>query len=267
MSGTKAGAGAAGLLAVLGLGLARNVDSCASAGVRGSRAVGELGEGAVVGSRAVWGVDDATRLGGRVEAEMPGAAVGRALPEAGGSARALEAGHGRIQPGDIFDFSFDVALETIDLVETGDEAWNDLAIPDSGGTKCPRLIDATEDDSAWSELLGGLGIACAPLVVVGVQGEDEDALRLGLRTETFALAARACARAGGHCLLVACPPDDTAACLRATEHSHLGTRLTPDLFAYERALVHALLTQDPAPTAIASVDARGDAPRLRIARP
>lgn len=253
-------AGAVGVLAILGLVIVRNADTCVSAGARGARVAGRAGDEAIAGSRAVWGVEDAARLGGRAEAASAAGRLGGA---------SVEAGHGAEVAGDVLGAGLDVALEAIDLAGPEDEAPSLATLDGSEGgrTRCPRTVDATVSDDAWQELLGGFGVACAPILVVGVQGDAPMGLRIGDREHAMSKLARDCLGVGAQCMFVACPRDAAAACFAASERSLYRASLTENLFAYERDVVEGLLAQDPAPIAIAVPDLGGERPRLVVARP
>lgn len=265
--GGKAGA-AGGVLVVLGLGFARFGDDCARGGVHGARAIDDVA-GAAAGSRmASWGptevagagLDDAARLGVKVDgAALPGLR-GAGLHDGLTGARAGDGPWFEV----VREFGIDVGVELVGVDLDGEPAE---AVATPGQVRCPRRLEVTRTPAAWDELLGGIGVACAPVVVVGTASADAKALRVGERDVALLELAKACAEVGARCVLVGCPAANAEACVDETEESFLDNGLQPSLPAYVRGLVERALTQEVAPVVIAELAAVEGAAKLVIVRP
>lgn len=275
--GGKAGA-AGGVLVVLGLGFARFGDDCARGGVRGAGALDDVA-GAAAGSRmASWGpsevagagVDDAARLGlsaddaARLGVKVDGAALpglrGAGLHEGLAGARASEGPWFEA----VRDFGLDVGVEIVSADMDGELP---SVVASRGQVRCPRRLEVTRTPEAWDELLGGVGVACAPVVVVGTASADGKALRVGEHEVALLELAKACADVQARCVLVGCPAVKAEKCVDETEESFLDDRLQPSLPAYVRGFVERALTQEVAPVVIAELAAVDGAAKLVLVRP
>lgn len=261
-------AGAVGVLAVLGLGLARFGDDCARGGVRGAGALDDVA-GAAAGSRmASWGpseiagagVDDAARLGVKVDGAVLPGLRGAGLHEGLAGARASEGPWFSA----VRDFGIDVGVELVSADFDG-ELPEVVATP--GQVRCPRRLEVTRTPEVWDELLGGVGVACAPVVVVGTASADGSALRVGERDVALLELAKACADVQARCVLVGCPAVKAERCVDETEESFLDTPLQSSLPAYVRGFAERALTQEVAPVVIAELAAVDGAAKLVLARP
>lgn len=271
--------GVAGGSVVLGLGaiLARCGDDVVRSGAHGARFVDDA---AVVGASprvAAWGpnggaritaddaarvglgADDAVRLGVRVErAGVPGMR-GVAL---GDDAMAAGAGEGPWFEA-MRDFGIDVGIEVVST-DFGDELPQVVAT--AGQVRCPRRVEVTRTPDAWEELLGGLGVACAPVVVVGTASASGNALRVGTEDVPLVDMARACADVGARCVLVGCPAAQAEACVAGSEESFVDNPLRPSLREYVRGFVAQAFSQAVPPVVIAELAVVGGAAKLVIAR-
>jgi hypothetical protein len=246
--GSKAGV-AGGAVAVLLLGFARVGDDCARGGVRGAAAVDDLARAG--GRGAAWeaagaGIDDAARLGVKVDgAALPGVR-GVVLHEGAAGARAGE-GSWLEAAGEL---GIDVGME---LVGTD---WDDAppaVVTEPGQVRCPHPIALTRAPGAWDDLLGGEGIACAPVVVVGTATPDGTGLFVGVDAEPLRELSQACVDVGARCLFVGCPVDQAGACVAATEQSLRAEPLVRSLRPYVRGLVARVLAQPVSPVVIAEL--------------
>lgn len=261
---------------VLGLGaiLARCGDDVVRSGARGARLVDDA---AVVGAgprMAAWGpegaaritaddaarmglsADDAARLGVRVERTgMPGVALGDDVMAGAGEGPWFEA---------MRDLGLDVGLEVVST-DFGGELPEVVATP--GQVKCPRRVEVTRTPEAWEEFLGGLGIACAPVVVVGTASADGKALRVGDEDVPLLELSRACADVGARCVLMGCPAERADECVAASEASLRDNPLRPQLREYVRGFVAQAFSQAVAPVVIAELAAVDGKAKLVIARP
>lgn len=272
-------AGLAGGSVVLGLGaiLARCGDDVVRSGAHGARFVDDVavaGAGPRVASwgpsggaritaddaaRVGLGADDAARLGVRVEGAGVTGMRGVAL---GDDALAAGAGEGPWFQG-MRDLGLDVGLE---VVSTDFEGELPPVVATPGQVRCPRRVEVTQTPDAWEELLGGLGVACAPVVVVGTASADGHGLRVGAEDVPLVDMARACADVGARCVLVGCPAARAEACVAETEESVLDTPLQPSLPAYVRGFVARAMTQAVPPVVIAELAAVEGAVKLVVAR-
>jgi hypothetical protein len=269
--GSKAGL-AGGVLVVLGLGFARVGDDCARAGIRGAGALDEVGGAAsgtrmaswgpneIAGARTGLGADDATRMGARADgAAMPGL-HGAGAREGVAGARGGEGPWFEA----VRDFGVDVGVEIASTDLDGDLP---AAVATPGEVRCPRRLEITRSPGEWDELLGGFGVGCAPVILVGTASADGKALRMGEEDVPLLELVRSCADVGARCLVVGCPAEGADACVAETKESHLHTRLQPSLPIYVREFVERALTQEVAPVVIAQLAAVDGRAKLVIARP
>jgi hypothetical protein len=275
--GNKAGL-AGGVVVALGLGLARFGDDCARGGVRGARALDDVAGGAASGRMAVWGpegavrvtADDAARTGlGADGAARLGARVdGAALPGVRGAALGDDVLGAGVGEGPWWkaarDLGSDVGVELV-RADLGGELPAVLTEP--GQVRCPRRVEVTRSPAAWDELLGGFGVACAPVVVVGTASPDAKALRVGARDVPLLELAKACADAGARCVLVGCPAARADACVAASAQSLRDNPLQPSLRPYVRGFVAQALSQAVAPVVIAELAVVDGTATLVLASP
>lgn len=202
------------------------------------------------------GVDDAARLGVKVD--------GAALHEGLAGARAGERPWFEVMR----EFGADVGVEIVsaDLDGLGGDALPPV-VATPGQVRCPRRLEVTPTPQAWDELLGGVGVACAPVVVVGTVSAGGKALRVGEHDVALLELAEACAEVEARCVLVGCPAARAGACVEQLEESLLDSPLQPELPAYVRGFVARALTQEVAPVVIAQLAAVDGSAQLVIARP
>ncbi|MBL9099989.1 MAG: hypothetical protein JNL82_03470 [Myxococcales bacterium] len=245
----------AGILVGVGLVLARAGDDCAGIAARSARHVdgvdlartasrAPLPDGASAHLAA--GLDDPARLA---------AAASRS---AGQAAHVDDVGAHVLR-----EVGPDVGLE---LFEQGIDDLPDRLPPAAnvGRVACPRTIALSEAPAEWEALRGGLGVACAPIVVLGRVGADLRSMQLAGRDAPLAELARECLLVGARCTFVGCRD---AACVAATRASYRATAVQPLLARYLADLVARLARQDSPPAVIATpVDVDGRA-RLALARP
>ena len=214
MGSGKAGV-AGGVLFTIAVVVSRVGDNCVGAGIRGARVVDD----------AAGGLGDVARVGRRA------ADVSGSVPPP----RAHWGGDALLKVGE------DVAIELLRADSVKD--FSDM-VAVSGTTRCPRVVDLTTP-SAWEALRGGLGVAYAPVVVVGLTAAP-DSLLLGLRDVPVTEMARECAAAGARCVFVGCAPGRGAECIAATEDSLRATKLHPQLGPYLAEFVERVARQEPA---------------------
>ena len=162
------------------------------------------------------------------------------------------------------DFGVDVGVE-IASADFGDELPAVVSTP--GALRCPSRLEITRAPAEWDRLLGGVGVACAPVILVGTASADAEAVRVGAEDVPIVELVRACAGVGARCLVVGCPAEHADACMDATEDSHLGSRLQPSLSIYVRDFVARALAQEVAPVVIAQLEAIDGQAKLVIVRP
>lgn len=162
------------------------------------------------------------------------------------------------------DFGVDVGVE---LVTADLDGGVPTVVATPGQLRCPRHVDITRAPAAWDELLGGFGIACAPVVVLGTASDDGRALHVGERPVPLLELAQACAGSGGRCVLVGCPEARADACMAETEQSFERTPLQPTLRGYVRAFVKRAFAQSVPPVVVAELAEVDGAATLVIARP
>lgn len=269
MSGGKAGA-AGGVVLALGMG-ARFGDDCVRGGVRGASVIDDVAVGAGRGVRmASWGPEASgvrRGVGGLDDAARRGVGFdGAAVPGLRGAGLGDEVVGLRASEGHWSEVLLDAADVGVQLVSADMDVVPDAVVM-PGEVRCPRLLDITASPDAWDELLGGLGVACAPLVIVGTASADGMALRVGPREVPLRELAEACADVGARCLMVGCGAARAEACVEATERSFRGNRLQPSLSATTRGFVARGMQQEPAPTVMAQLAVVEGETQLVLARP
>ncbi len=228
-----------------GIGLARFGDDCASAGVRTARLSDDIAGGAAgVGRTVNWGADDAVRMG-RGGKGIGGARMGGVVADDG--ALAARGAHGSWSEA-LVESGVDLGLEVVqmDLDDVPPTVF------DADELRCPRVLDVVEESTEWEDLLGGLGVACAPVVVVGVVADD-DSLRMGEQVSPLSELARECLDAEAQCVFVGCRADSAGACVESTRASLRKTRLQRSLGSVLRIFAREVLEGSPAPEFIARV--------------
>jgi len=267
------------VLVVLGLGFARFGDDCARGGVHGAAALDDVGRAAVGSRMASWGptkaaelgVDDAARLGlSADDAARLGVKADRtALPGLRGAAVHVELAGVRAGEGEWFEALGDLGVDVVTEIASADFDGEPLptVIAEPGQVRCPHRLEITREPAAWDELLGGVGVACAPVVVVGTASADGKGLRVGEQDVALLELAKACADVEARCVLVGCPAVKAEACVAETEESFVDNQLQSSLPAYVRGLVERALTQEVAPVVIAELAAVEGAAKLVIVRP
>jgi hypothetical protein len=275
---SKAGVAGGGLLLATGLGFASFGDDCARAGMRGAGAIDDVAGGAAGARMASWGpdklagagLDDAARLGvGADDATRAGIRVdGVALPGLRGAGLQDGLAGARAGEGPWFEevrkFGVEVGIE---LVSTDMDGELPAVVATPGQVRCPRRLEVTGTPAEWDELLGGFGVACAPVVVVGTASADGKALRVGAEHVSLVDLARACADVGARCVLVGCPALRAAACVAGSEDSFRDNPLQSSLPAYVRGFVAQAFSQEVAPVVIAALAVVEGEAKLVIARP
>lgn len=275
---TKAGVAGGGALVMAGALFARCGDDVVRGGLRqGTRLVDDVAVGATP-RMAEWGagraaqgtVDDAVRVGaGGADDAVRGLTIRGA-----GGARV----HGTALGDDLlaagaddapwFDAARDLGVDVgIELVSFDREGPPPKVVTTPGEVRCPRRVEVSRAPEAWDELLRGIGVACAPVVVVGTARADGQALRVGADDVPLPELAQACADLDVRCVLVGCPAAKADACADELEESLLHTRLQPSLPAYVRGFVGRALAQEVPPVVIAQLAAVDGDTMLVIARP
>ncbi|MCH9687854.1 MAG: hypothetical protein K0V04_40865 [Deltaproteobacteria bacterium] len=257
MGGSKAGI-AGGIFVTLGLGSARFVDDCGRVGARGARFADEVGEAGAASRTMRWGPDGAPAVGSRGAKGVPPRLHG--IPNRG-TAIVSHAGEGTWAE-TLFDIGGELVTLDIDLPDDGEA----VALPTVGDTRCPRVVAVTSDPEAWDGLMDGLGVACAPVIVVGTATPDRRSLLVGDQPRPLTELARDCAALDARCAFVGCPGDTTDACERETRSSLRSTPLEPSLGRFAAELVRRVREQPSPPTLIAHLARRRGKVQLAMVR-
>lgn len=214
MSSSKAGVVGGVLLACVA-GLARIGDNCAGVAGRSARFADDAA-----------GLDQLRRLGrGAGEVSEVSDGIRPPIVRTGGGGQ------------EVAKFGVDL---TVELWSVAPEAFPPVQIV--GETRCPRVVDLTVP-SAWDALLAGSGVACEPVIVVGLT-RAPGTLLLRLEDASLTEMAMDCAAAGGTCVFVGC---GDAECLAAALASARKTNPRPQLAAYLTEFVGHVRDQTPAP--------------------
>jgi len=238
MAQGKAGM-AGGVVLAAGIGLARFGDDCASAGVRTARLSDDIAGGAAgVGRTVNWGADDAVRMGRGGRGIGSPRVRGIAVDDGALAIRSAEGSW----PEALLESGVDLGLEVVQM--DLDDVSPTVANADE--LRCPRVLDVVEDSAAWDGLLGGLGVACAPVVVVGV-ADDAGSLRMGDEVSPLSELARACLDVEAQCVFVGCPADVAEACVESVRTRMLRTKLQRTLGGFVRVLAREVLEGSPSP--------------------
>lgn len=205
--------------------------------------------------------DDAARLGVRVERTgMPGMRGGVVLGDDVVVAGADE--------GPWFEAMRELGVDVgVELVSADLDGELPRVVATPGQVKCPRRLEVTRTPAAWDEFLGGLGVACAPVVVVGTASADGKALRVGAEDVSLLALAQACVDVGARCVLMGCPAERAEACVAGSEQSLQDNPLQPSLRDYVRGFVAQAFSQEVPPVVLAELAAVDGAAKLVVARP
>lgn len=247
---------AGGILLAVGMVFARVGDNCASVGLRSARHADDLGLArsaarhvpgdAPTLARAGAGVDDPARLAAAVEHS-----VGAGVHADGLGGRLLH----EVGP--------DLGLELLDL-DLDDVPEKLPPAASFGSVRCPRTIAITAAPAEWEALRGGLGVACAPILILGLVGPDLRSLQLAGRDVPLPELARECLLLGARCTFIGCRDD---ACITATRASLRATELRPQLAPYLQDFITRTTRQPSPPALLAQLGATDGQPSLTLARP
>ncbi|MEM6295042.1 MAG: hypothetical protein AAGA54_27465 [Myxococcota bacterium] len=217
--GTKKGA--LGVAAIAGLFGLRAADDCARLGARGARAMGDdvVSVGVRTGD-AVLG--PGVHLGD--EAAEAAARISWGPAKAGATPKTFVGDDGLVEA--LVEGGVEVTLELIQWDAPEGSAVS--AAPTQ--VRCPSVSDLTAEPDAWSAYLDGLGIACTPKPFIS--RARRDTFEVDGAYEPIASVMRACAEAGGTCMLIGC---DAAApgCAEDVRRAMLG-HLRPEYAPYVR---------------------------------
>lgn len=230
------------------------MDDCARAGGRVAHSVDDSA------ARSVGLLDEAghARAGALGEA---GHARAGALGEVASGSRGVAAESESHWASHAVDLGFDVELEVLQNVGGGTTTMDTAS-----EVKCPRVVAISRDVGAWTELMSGFGIACAPIVVVGALDDAGTRVTLGGEPTKITSIVDTCLTTGARCMVAGCAGASIEACEQAVNDGLLATPLTPSLVDYERALAVELLTRKDGPLLVAQHVRRAGKAHVAIGR-
>ena len=156
------------------------------------------------------------------------------------------------------DVGLDLAQLALDGLATSPATINFVNF---GDVLCPTILDISADGAGWDALKDGEGMNCAPIIVLGLVGNEGRSLRHAGRDISISWFAGECLLIGARCTFVACPDEACVADTHASFRDIAQARLAP----YLGEFVVRVVRQPTPPVSIAQPGAVDGQPVVVVA--